>query len=67
MPPIVFRIRNGKQTPSGTRILRRVRRQLLRSWHSWQLEICERELVPLAIADIDLCLSKCYAEWLERF
>ena len=67
MPPIIFRLKNGKQTPSGTRILRRVRRRLLASWHSWELEICERELVPLAIADVDLCLSKLNAEWRERF
>lgn len=60
-------MKNGKQTPSGTQILRRVRRQLLRSWHGWQPEICERELAPLAIADIDLCISLCSPEWRERF
>jgi len=66
MPPIKFRRKNGKQTPSGTRILRRVRRQLILCWHYETPKIADRELIPLAIADIDLCLGRCDKKWRDR-
>jgi hypothetical protein len=67
VPPINFRIKNGKQTPSGTTILRRVRRQLLRQQWEPKSWFDDLEIVAMAIRDVDICLSKCHKEWRSRF
>jgi hypothetical protein len=60
-------MKNGKQTPSATTILRRVRRYLVGQWHNGRMNDDDRSVIPQAIRDVDICLSMCNKAWRDRF
>jgi hypothetical protein len=67
VPPIKFRIKNGKQTPTGRKILHRVRWYLLTQWQNGRMNDDDRNIIQLAIRDVDVCLSRLHKNWRGRF
>jgi hypothetical protein len=67
VPPIKFRNKGGKRTPTGRHILRRVRRQLEREFFVAQEKREDTAVWTSAIFDVDLCSSRLHPEWRDKF